>query len=65
MVHPLCIVKRVRKSGAGRGVNGQQLFEQRLEQLEIEGVGAIGLGVGGIVVDFEEEAVDTRGDGGT
>ena len=46
------------------GVDGEQRFEQRLEQLEVEGVGAVGFGVGRIVVDFEEQAVDARGDGG-
>jgi hypothetical protein len=39
-------------------VDRQQRFEQGLEQLEVEGVGAVGFGVGRIVVDFEEEAVD-------
>ena len=45
-------------------MDGEQRFEQRLEQLEVEGVGAVGFGVGRIVVDFEEEAVDAGGDGG-
>lgn len=30
----------------------------------MEGVGAIGFGAGGVVVDFEEDAVDAGGDGG-
>ena len=45
-------------------MDGEQIFEQRLEQLEVEGVGAVGFGVGGVVVDFEEEAVDAGGHGG-
>ena len=45
-------------------MDGEERFEQRLEQLEVEGVGAVGFGVGGVVVDFEEEAVDAGGDSG-
>ena len=35
-----------------------------LRLIEMQGVRAVGLGVGGVVVDFEEDAVDTRSDGG-
>ena len=45
-------------------MNGQEVFEQRLEKFEIEGVGAIGPGVGRIVVDFNKQAVDACGDSG-
>jgi len=30
----------------------------------MEGVGAVGLGLGGVVVDFEEDAVNAGSDGG-
>ncbi len=43
------------------GVDSQQRLEQRLEELEVEGVGAVGFGVGRIVVDFDEEAIDAGG----
>lgn len=45
-------------------VNGQEGFEERFEEIEAEGVGAVRFGLGGVVVDFEEEAVDAGGDGG-
>ena len=55
-------------STAGRlascGVDGEELFEEGLEELEVEGVGGVGLGVRWVVVDFEEEAVDACGDCG-
>ena len=60
---PLFIVKPVRESGAGHGVDGEEIFQQRLEQLEIQRVGAVGLGVGRVVVDLNEETVDAGGDG--
>jgi len=44
------------------GVDGEEIFKQRLEELEIEGVCAVGFGVVRIVVDFDEEAVNTRRD---
>ena len=43
----------------------QQRFKQRLEQLEVEGVGPVGLGIRWVIVDFDEEAVDAGGYGGT
>ena len=46
-------------------VDSQKGFEQGLEELEVEGVGAVGLGVGWVVVDFEKESVDSGGDGGS
>jgi hypothetical protein len=42
----------------------EQGLQQGLEQVEVEGVGAVGLGLAGVVVDFEEDAVDAGGDGG-
>ena len=42
-----------------RRVNGKQRFKQRLEQVEMERVGAVGFGVCGIVVHFEEQAINT------
>jgi hypothetical protein len=44
-------------------VQRQKGFEQRLEKFEVEGVGAVGLGVERVVVDFDEETVDAGGDG--
>jgi hypothetical protein len=41
-------------------VNRQQRLQQRLEQLEIEGVGAVGLGIWRIVVDFERRRLRAR-----
>src|ERR1700722_14747629 len=49
---------------ARRGLDGEELFKQRLEELEVEGVGAVGFGVVRIVVNFDEEAVDTSRDRG-
>ena len=43
---------------------GEERLKQRLEELEVEGVGSVGFGVGGVVVDFKKEAVDAGGDGG-
>ena len=48
---------------AGCGVDGEELFQEGFELVEVEGVGAVGPGVGGVVVDFEEDAVDAGGDG--
>jgi hypothetical protein len=48
----------------GGGVDGEEGFEEGLKEFEVEGVGSVGFGVGGVVVDFEEEAVDAGGDGG-
>jgi len=45
-------------------VDGEERFEQRLEELQVESVGAVRLGVGRVIVDFDEEAVDTRSDCG-
>ncbi len=41
----------------------QQPLEERLQELEDEGVGAVGFSVRRIVVDFDEEAIDAGGDG--
>src|ERR1035437_1092098 len=35
-----------------RPVNRQQLFQQGLQQFQIQGIGAVGFGVGRVVVDF-------------
>ena len=43
----LCISFRPR-----RPVNRQQLFQQGLQQFQIQGIGAVGFGIGRIVVDF-------------
>ena len=48
------------ESSTGDSVNGQQCFEQGFQQLEIEGVGAVGFGVGRVVVDLEKEAINAR-----
>src|SRR5215469_16990459 len=51
--------------GAGDGgVDGEESFEDGLEAVQVERVGSVGLGLGGIVVDLEEDAVDPGGDGG-
>ena len=42
----------------------QELFQQRLEEFEVEGIGAVGLCIGRVVVDFKEDAVDARGNCG-
>ena len=47
------------------GVDGEEGFEDGAEAVEVEGVGSVGFGLGGIVVDLEEDAVDAGGDGGT
>ena len=46
------------------GVDGEQGFEQGFEVPEVEGVGAVGFGGGGIFVDLKEETVDAGGNGG-
>ena len=43
-------------------MDGEELFEQGLEELKVEGVGAIGFGAVRIVVNFDEEAVNTGRD---
>ena len=48
----------------GDFVDGEELFEGGAEVVEVEGVGAVGLGLWGVVVDFEEDAVDAGGGGG-
>jgi hypothetical protein len=54
------------KSGWGDGgVDGQELLEQGLELVEVEGVGTVGLGLGWVVVNLEEDAVDPGGNGGS
>jgi len=51
--------------GSGQGVvDGLEFFEDGAEFGGFEGVGAVGLGFFGIVVDFHEDAVDAGGDGG-
>ena len=40
-------------------VKFEYLFEERLQQFQLERVGSVGFGVRGIVVDFEEEAIDS------
>ena len=45
-------------------MDGKEDFQKRFEKVEIEGVGAVGFGVGRVVVDFDEEAVDAGGGGG-
>ena len=47
-----------------RCANREKRFEERLEEFEVEGVGAVGFGVGRIVMDFDEESIDAGGDGG-
>ena len=42
----------------------EKLLKQRFEAIEVESVRAVGFGVGGIVVNFEEDAVDAGGNGG-
>ena len=46
-------------------VDGEQLFEDRLELVKVQGVGAVGFRVGRVVVDFEKDAVDAGGYRGT
>ena len=44
-------------------MEGEQGFEETLEELEAEGIGSVGFGVGWVVVDFKKEAVNSGGDG--
>ncbi len=46
------------------GVDAKELGEGGLEAIEGKGVGTITLGAGRVVVGFEEEAVNSGGDGG-
>jgi hypothetical protein len=49
----------------GRGlVDGEEFCKDISQVFQIERVGAIGLGVRGVIVDFHEEAVDARSDCG-
>ena len=43
------------------GVDGEEGLKDGAEAIEVEGVGAVGLGFGGVVVDLEEDAVDACG----
>ena len=45
------------------GVDGEQSFQDAFELVEVKSVCAIRFGVGGIVVDFKEDAVDAGGYG--
>ena len=45
-------------------VDGEELFEDSVEVVQVEGVGSVGLGVRRVVVDLEEYSVDSGGDGG-
>ena len=45
-------------------MDGEQGFQDGTEFVEVEGVGAVGFSLGWIVVDFEEEAIDTGRYGG-
>ena len=42
----------------------EKLFQGGFKVVEVEGVGSVGFGVWWVVVDFEEDAVDTCGYGG-
>ena len=42
-------------------VDCEELFEGGFEVIEVKGVGSVGFGVGGVVVDFQEDAVDACG----
>ena len=42
----------------------KKLFEDGLKVIQMEGVGTVGFGVRGVVVDLEEDAVDACGHGG-
>ena len=44
---------------AYRPVDGEELFEDGFELVEVEGVGSVGFGLGGIVVDLEKDAIDS------
>ena len=46
---------------SGNGLNSQQRFEKRPEELEIESICAIRPGISGIVMDLDEEPVDAGG----
>ena len=42
-------------------VDGEELFEDSFEMVQMEGVGSVGLGVRRVVVDLEEDSVDSGG----
>jgi hypothetical protein len=42
----------------------QKSFQERLQPVEVEGVRSVGFCLGGVVVDFEEDAIDPGGDRG-
>ena len=48
----------------GGFVDCEEIFKQRLEELEVEGVGSVGFGVGGVVVDLKKKSVDAGCDCG-
>ena len=45
-------------------MDGEEGLEDGAEAVEVERVGSVGFGLGGVVVDLEEDAVDAGGDGG-
>ena len=49
-------------SAADGGMEGEQSFQHALELVQVQRVGAVGFGFGGVVVDFEEDAVDAGRD---
>jgi len=53
------------KGAVHEGGKWSELVHEALEVWEVEGLGAVAEGVGGVGVDFDHEAVGTDGDGGT
>ena len=45
-------------------VDGEELFEDSFEVVQVEGVGSVGFGVRRVVVDLKEDSVDSGGYGG-
>ena len=45
-------------------MDGEKRLENRAQAVEVQRVGPVGFGFGGVVVDLEEDAVDAGGDGG-
>src|ERR1035441_4089300 len=52
------ISKRLRPSILSRLMNRQQPFQQRLQQLQVQRIRAVGLGIGRVVVNLQKQPVD-------
>jgi hypothetical protein len=59
-----CKTRREKKGSVGSVVDGDEFDEEVFDKFQRNLVRAVGKGVGGVRMDFHEQAVDAGGDGG-